>query len=185
MDRSTDEIERELEGYRLDTRPMTRGHCQRCIQKNRKRLHAWVDERDRTQLVSGEGISALAYGAGGNWRVRDLIHERHPPPLFRAVDLEGAIATRIVANVDLEPGGLYLRNVTVEEHSPPGCGPSKPPARNDKRWGASGWDLPLPLDAPYPIWPPETCQWLDDLLAEHGVVERGLVAEAEEVPADA
>jgi len=40
----TEEIETALEGHRLDTRPPGRGHCQRCMQTNQKRLHLDVDE---------------------------------------------------------------------------------------------------------------------------------------------
>jgi len=162
----TEEIETALEGHRLDTRPPCRGHCQRCLQKNRKRLQLGVGERDRTHFADGEEVHFLAAAVGGAWRVRDVLHTDHEPPPFGDLVHSRVKQAYAVGNADREPGGLTLRHVTVERYSEAGAGPETP-AVSERLDNPGAWVTRLAPEEPHPLWPTETREWLAELVEEH------------------
>jgi len=166
---SEGEIESELEAHRLDTQPPNRGHCQRCVQKNRKRAHLGVRNFERSRLVDGERARFLAAAVGSGWRVRDLLHSEHDQPPFGDMEHSRAKQAYAIANVDRRAGKLRLRNVTVEQHSPLGAGPMNPVVA--ERFEEPGeWVTNLEAEEPHPLWPEETREWLAELVEEHGPV---------------
>jgi len=177
-----EEIATALEGKRLDAAPPTRGHCQRCLQKNRKRWQLDVSDRDRTRLQDGEEVLVLAYRVGGEWTVLDEIHAEHTPPGFDDLADQRHDQVRARANIDREAGGYRLRNVTVDVHSPTGQGQDPAPVvARLERLDTYGWVVELEPRDPHPLWPSTTREWLAGLLDEHADGDR---ADREEAVAD-